>query len=85
MPGDVAGIKSVSFTVSGTNAYGYLKAEKEFIVSSAFRRSTRKAAVTHRSQASKLCPKSSRIILSKSVPKILKSTRTVRAARAVST
>lgn len=28
LPGDVAGIKSVSFTVSGTNAYGYLKAEK---------------------------------------------------------
>ena len=28
LPGDVAGIKSVSFMVSGVNAYGYLKAEK---------------------------------------------------------
>lgn len=28
LPGDVAGIKSVSFQVSGMNAYGYLKAEK---------------------------------------------------------
>ena len=28
LPGDEAGIKSVTFRVSGTNAYGYLKAEK---------------------------------------------------------
>ncbi len=28
LPGDVAGIKSVTFTVRGLNAYGYLKAEK---------------------------------------------------------
>lgn len=28
LPGDVAGIKSVSFIVKGVNAYGYLKAEK---------------------------------------------------------
>lgn len=28
LAGDVAGIKSVTFTVSGLNAYGYLKAEK---------------------------------------------------------
>ena len=28
LPGDVAGIKSVTFQVSGPNAYGYLKAEK---------------------------------------------------------
>ena len=28
LPGDVAGIKSVSFMISGMNAYGYLKAEK---------------------------------------------------------
>lgn len=28
LPGDVAGIKSVSFMVKGMNAYGYLKAEK---------------------------------------------------------
>lgn len=28
LPGDTAGIKSVSFKVEGTNAYGYLKAEK---------------------------------------------------------
>ena len=28
LPGDEAGIKSVTFAVEGTNAYGYLKAEK---------------------------------------------------------
>ncbi len=28
LPGDVAGVKSVSFMVKGVNAYGYLKAEK---------------------------------------------------------
>ena len=28
LPGDEAGIKSVTFTLSGVNAYGYLKAEK---------------------------------------------------------
>lgn len=28
LPGDEAGIKSVSFSVQGTNAYGFLKAEK---------------------------------------------------------
>ena len=28
LPGDVAGIKSVSFMIKGVNAYGYLKAEK---------------------------------------------------------
>lgn len=28
LPGDVAGVKSVSFMIKGMNAYGYLKAEK---------------------------------------------------------
>lgn len=28
LPGDVAGVKSVSFMIKGINAYGYLKAEK---------------------------------------------------------
>ena len=28
LPGDVAGVKSVSFMIKGVNAYGYLKAEK---------------------------------------------------------
>lgn len=33
LPGDEAGVKSVTLIIKGHNAYGYLKAEKVFIVS----------------------------------------------------
>ena len=31
LPGDEAGVKSVTLLIKGHNAYGYLKAEKVFI------------------------------------------------------
>lgn len=53
LEGDEAGIKSVTFTAEGDNAYGYLKAEKAYTDLSEFPRSIRSRADTRRSHRSK--------------------------------
>lgn len=46
LPGDEAGVKSVTLLIKGHNAYGYLKSEKASIVWSESPRSIRRGAVT---------------------------------------
>ena len=48
LPGDEAGVKSVTLLIKGYNAYGYLKSEKVCTASCAFLHSTLPVAVIHR-------------------------------------
>ena len=85
LDGDEAGVKSVTFQVNGENAYGYLKSEKEFTVSSVFLRSTRQENARHRSYRAMLCRISTKRSMLRFVMRISVSIRTVPAVPADST
>ena len=70
LPGDEAGIKSVTLLIKGHNAYGYLKAEKVYIVLYVFHHSILQGAVIHRSYLVKLYQSSMMKLKSKYVQKI---------------
>lgn len=85
LPGEEAGVKSVTLRIIGHNAYGYLKAEKGSTGWSASRRSTRQAVVTHLSYRVTSCRNSMTTSRSKYGQRTSGSTRTGHQVPAVNT
>lgn len=70
LPGDEAGIKSVTLLIKGHNAYGYLKQRKVYIVLYVFHHLILQVVVIHRSYLVKLYQSSMMKLKSKYVQKI---------------